>query len=294
MREKPFLPYIIEIHLADHCNLNCGGCSHFAPLVHGEEYASLDKFKNDLTRLRKLFNDVYEIRLMGGEPLLHPDINAFIDYSRQVFTKARIAISTNGVLLPKMPAAFWQACARNDAYVKMTRYPIRLDITRIKSLGQEHHVRIKIPPQVNEFFQFVNPAGDSNPARSFRICRSMYTTPFLRDGKLYSCSFAPHVKYFNAHFAQQIPVSPGDYVDLTSDVSAADVIDFLNHPIPLCAWCKTSRSPIKWGVSKMEIGEWVSGELSDNFGFFETQKFSLIQKYHLLRQLLEMKKRQRS
>lgn len=44
----------------------------------------------------------------------------------------------------------------------------------------------------------------------------------------------------------------------------------------------------------MEIGEWVSGELSDNFGFFETQKFSLIQKYHLLRQLLEMKKRQRS
>ena len=24
---------ILEIHLVDHCNLNCGGCNHFSPIA---------------------------------------------------------------------------------------------------------------------------------------------------------------------------------------------------------------------------------------------------------------------
>jgi molybdenum cofactor biosynthesis enzyme MoaA len=77
MKNNPMLPYIVETHLVDHCNLNCKGCSHFASLVPGEVFTDIEIFKRDIARLSQIFIDVYEIRLMGGEPLLHPDIDTF-------------------------------------------------------------------------------------------------------------------------------------------------------------------------------------------------------------------------
>ena len=43
----------IDIHLVDHCNLNCRGCTHFSPLAQ-EFYLDLDSYECDLTRLSKL------------------------------------------------------------------------------------------------------------------------------------------------------------------------------------------------------------------------------------------------
>jgi hypothetical protein len=285
------LPYIIELHLVDHCNLNCAGCSHFAPLVKDEVFSDFNTFKRDLLRLRQIFSDVYEIRLMGGEPLLHPDINGFIEFSRQAFPKANVSVSTNGMLLQNMPSVFWQTCAVNNVLVKLTNYPIRLDLSKIKRLGKSYRVRIKIPNQVNAFFQFINIKGDSNPTHSFRNCRAMYTTPFLRDGRLYSCSFAPHVHLFNEYFNQDIPVTDGDYINILEDVTHQQVHHFLENPIPLCKWCKTMRPYVNWSRSKGDINEWISGEANSFAHFFEIKRNAVISAYHKIKQTSEMVQR---
>lgn len=285
------LPYIIELHLVDHCNLNCAGCSHFAPLVKDEVFSDFNTFKRDILRLRQIFSDVYEIRLMGGEPLLHPDINGFIEFSRQTFPKANVSVSTNGVLLQNLPSVFWQTCAVNNVLVKLTKYPIRLDLSEIKRLGKSYRVRIKIPNQVNAFFQFINIKGDSNPAQSFGNCRAMYTTPFLRDGKLYSCSFAPHVYLFNEYFNQDIPVTDGDYINILEDVTPQQVHHFLENPIPLCKWCKTMRPYVNWSRSKGDINEWISGEANSFTHFFEIKRNAVISAYHKIKQTSEMVQR---
>jgi MoaA/NifB/PqqE/SkfB family radical SAM enzyme len=285
------LPYIVEIHLADHCNLNCKGCSHFAPLVSGGVYIDFENFKRDLIRLRQIFHDVYEIRLMGGEPLLNPEINRFLPFTRQLFPKAKISISTNGVLLNKMPDAFWQTCGSSNIYIKITNYPIHVDFKRIKQIGKTNEVGVKIPKKVNAFFQFMNINGDSNEERSFQTCRAMYTTPFLRDGKLYSCSFAPHVHIFNNYFKKEIPVSERDSINILDPVSPAEIFDFLNHPIPLCKWCQEKRSYMAWGKSQKNINEWISGETKDISYFLDAQKHRAISAYHYFKQTSEMKKR---
>jgi len=66
---KPELRYV-ELHLTDHCNLNCKGCGHYCPLAP-PQYADLQQYHSDMRRLRQLFRNVRTIRLMGGEPLLH-------------------------------------------------------------------------------------------------------------------------------------------------------------------------------------------------------------------------------
>ena len=60
----------LEHHITDHCNLKCRGCSHFSPLAQ-EWFESVEDFKKDFSQLASLM-PVNIIRLMGGEPLLHP------------------------------------------------------------------------------------------------------------------------------------------------------------------------------------------------------------------------------
>ena len=122
----------------------------------------------------------------------------------------------------------------------------------------------------------------------------MYLTPFLRDGKLYSCSFAPHVFIFNDYFIQEIPVSEDDSIDILGDVTAKEVLDFLAHPIPLCKWCSEKRPTMEWGRTKKEKNEWVGGKKSELSHFFDFNKYKAISIYHLVKQSEEMRKRIRN
>jgi hypothetical protein len=190
-----------------------------------------------------------------------------------------------------MPAVFWQTCSSNDVLVKLTNYPIHLNYAAIKELAKTYRVQIKIPKQVNAFFQFININGDSNPALSFRNCRAMYTTPFLRDGKLYSCSFAPHVHLFNEYFNQNIPVTENDSINILDAVTPQQVHHFLANPIPLCRWCKTKRPYANWTRSKGDISEWINGEAESISHFFEIRKHTAISAWHKLKQVSEMSRR---
>ncbi|MDR1523474.1 MAG: 4Fe-4S cluster-binding domain-containing protein [Endomicrobium sp.] len=66
-----------EVHITDHCNLNCKSCSHFSPLSK-EYYLDLAQFKNDCQRLALLSNGkVEDVNFLGGEPLLHSNLCEF-------------------------------------------------------------------------------------------------------------------------------------------------------------------------------------------------------------------------
>lgn len=78
--DKPYLRYL-ETHLCDHCNLNCKSCTHFCPLVTEPTFTDLEQYTKDIRTLSKKLA-IRTIRLMGGEPLLHPQVNDFIRVTR--------------------------------------------------------------------------------------------------------------------------------------------------------------------------------------------------------------------
>jgi hypothetical protein len=260
MSQPYSFPYILETHLADHCNLNCKGCSHFSPLVGGEVFTDIKIFKRDMARLRQLFDNIYEIRLMGGEPLLHPELLSFFDVTRQTFPRARIALFTNGIRLLNMDEMFWDNCAQNQILVKLSYYPIDLKINEIKRKAKEKHVRVKTPPQIKSFFKHLNISGDSDPNASFRNCRMMFKTPQLRDGKLYPCFFPAYAHFFSAYFNESIYATEKDSIDMFGEVHSAEILKFMDHQIPMCRWCLTRRRYEEWGLSARDIHEWIGPE----------------------------------
>ena len=95
---KPFIRYI-ECDLTNKCNLLCKGCSHFSPLTTKNNVFvfDLNQFEQDIKRLSELFFFFF-LQLMGGEPLLLPNITDYIDICKKYLPYTTILILTNGTL----------------------------------------------------------------------------------------------------------------------------------------------------------------------------------------------------
>jgi len=87
-----------------HCNLKCTNCSSGSPFQpHRDDDLSI--FVRDLNILGKYVNTPF-IRLIGGEPLMHPQI---LDYLREIKKAGYKAnLSTNGIMIPTMPDEFFE------------------------------------------------------------------------------------------------------------------------------------------------------------------------------------------
>ena len=92
--EPPKFPFIVDVELTNHCNLNCRMCSR--QLMNRKKgYMSDEVFEKVLEECTKYKAPIRFIR--WGEPLMHPKI---IDFSCQVLDSGvPLHITTNGLLL---------------------------------------------------------------------------------------------------------------------------------------------------------------------------------------------------
>ena len=107
----------IYFYLTEGCNLRCRHC-WIAPKYQSENdsYAALDLglFKSIVEQAKPL--GLTGVKLTGGEPLLHPQINKILEYVRNEDLK--VTFETNGVLCTPELAASIAAC--NDPFVSVS------------------------------------------------------------------------------------------------------------------------------------------------------------------------------
>ncbi|MDR2597140.1 MAG: radical SAM protein [Treponema sp.] len=253
----------VEVHVTEHCNLNCGGCNHFSCLAE-EEYLEPQQFEKDIKRLSELTKDFFNIKILGGEPLLHPRVTDFFDIARKYFPYTPIQITTNGLLLTKQPEDFWINCRKNKITISISQYPVKLDRKEIKKSGKKHKVKIVYTGSTAENRMCKIPldlSGSQDMKKSFQKCAiSWGCCVTLRDSRIYTCCFAAHIKFFNRYFKQNLAITDDDYIDIYKVTNKDEIINFLEKPFPFCRYCKTSQTKFaqSWGISKKEITEWIN------------------------------------
>jgi hypothetical protein len=202
------------LHLVEHCNLNCKYCDHFSPLAQ-EGFLDIKSFTHDMRRLSVLSNGlVGRIGLMGGEPLLHPELPSFLPVVRECFPQTLIQIVTNGILLLKQSDTFWQTCAHYKIEIVFTKYPISLAFDKIEHLAKENSVSFRYYSgdknvQKTSYFVPLNLQGNSSPRINFLKCFHANNCIFLKCGKLFPCPIAPNANHFNEYFKEFAP-PPGN------------------------------------------------------------------------------------
>ena len=125
---KDKIRFIVDI--VDHCNLNCKGCGHFSPLAP-KSFLDIETFETDLRRLNVLLNgEIFCLELMGGEALLHPQLEDFLRITAK-YVSGEKNLCTNGVLLSTLPNRIYQLCAQTGITICVTMYPIDIDWVEI-------------------------------------------------------------------------------------------------------------------------------------------------------------------
>lgn len=250
---KPQLGYL-ETHLVNHCNLNCRRCSHFAPLAP-PHFEDPDVFERDMLRLGELFRNIRVIRLMGGEPLLHPAVERFLSIAREAFPAARIHLVTNGLLIRQMRDTFWQACRDNRVTIDLTVYPpVRALLDDIRELCLKEQVTLRESPN-NTFCVRMNFKGNSPGDQSFSNCRSLFFCPNLRNGRLYVCATSTYIGLFNARYGEHLPQDQGIALD-DPQLSGRSVLRALNRPVELCRFCSLKTVTVPWSNGRPEKSDW--------------------------------------
>lgn len=263
---KPFLNYL-EINLVDNCNLNCKGCAHFSNICD-KKYVEVQQFKQDLKKITDIFN-LYNFRLLGGEPLLHPNLKEIIEIARYYLPDSRIVIVTNGLLLDKLSPEILKAIYDNNIIITISlyeptfkrmnnilevlnkyniKYLINDDIFRKIQPVQSFHTRLSETKKENDF--------SANKSCSGRFCR------FIRDGKLSKCYLPLLIEVLNKKYGKTFEVTDEDYLLLDNIKDGWDAIDKLNGDIPFCQYCR----------DELYEFEWESGHTNDDFNSYVLKK----------------------
>lgn len=254
----PKLEYL-EYHIVDHCNLNCKACSHFCNLSD-KKFMNVEDIEKDLARLSTIFEGIDKIRILGGEPLLHPQVTEFMKITRKYFPNSSVRLVTNGILLSQMKEDFWETCRQNNIIIDFSKYPATHKIfPDLLDLCFKNGVSIRDGwafagdiHVANGFQAFHNPDGNSSPDKAYSKC--IFICNILKDSKLYICSKAAYAEIYNEKFPTR-KIAQGNGIDIYK-YNGREIIELLKKPEKTCAWCAYEWQKKPWEQSKRDPDEW--------------------------------------
>lgn len=247
----------VEIQLCDRCNLDCAYCSHLSP-VSKPVTISLETLEAECHRLARVGVD--EVNLMGGEPLLHPQVCEAIKLTRSILPNIKLIVSTNGLLLPRMSRDFWQCCRENKVVLRITPYPkakngtlnyfkyvwlIRKNRVRMESTGWRFGFR----------HQLLSEKAEYDATSNYLRCQLHCTQ--VRDATLWPCAYVAYAFNLNNKFGTNFKTAAGDSLPLDG-ITATDLRLWLLRTKPFCAHCGIKDAQrITWRRSQYTRDEWL-------------------------------------
>lgn len=228
------IPYL-EHHIVDHCNLNCAGCSHFSPIAD-PWFEDIEDFKRDFGKLSEITEQqVGIIRLMGGEPLLHPNLELFLVECRRLFPYSRIELVTNGLLIPKLREKLTQWCNNYYIVICISDYGL-LDISKLL----EGFKYTRWYGKTDLYNISLDLEGKQDPQIAFANC-DLHTNrwDYFQNGRFYPCCIGGNIHIFEKHFGIKLLDSIDDISISIYDHSVVEIETFMNQPNQLCKYCNT-------------------------------------------------------
>jgi cyclic pyranopterin phosphate synthase len=188
----------LEYSVSYHCNLRCAGCSHLSPFSE-KRFPSLQSFQADIIKLSEGLH-ASEIRLLGGEPLLNPEISAYIKVAKESGIADIVTVTTNGLLLHTMNDDFWE----HVDLVKITAYPSFEPKEKFAKIFKERASESDTRLELNSIDLFrTTIVTEPHPKdwitdMIFRTCKNVHLwhCHMIHEGKLYKCAVPPFLSEY--------------------------------------------------------------------------------------------------
>lgn len=237
----------LEINVVYACNLKCEYCTHLGSVMKG--HVPLE----ELVRGYETWNHKIApalIRVMGGEPLLHPQIELVLYATSRCWPGSKIVLITNGILLHQAQPEFWDAVKEthcivqvshhfnHDAYNRKTEEAIT--ILQAKGIPYCHVLSYH---SWSKSYRIGNTGAPrpfkSDPAAAWTLCDVKHSCTTLLDNHLYRCpqlaciSHACRKGYVPEEWKTVL-----DYRPLSPESTYEEIRAFMNDgACPQCSIC---------------------------------------------------------
>ncbi len=147
-------PMYAQVVVTDDCNLDCAYCDEYAP---GAPVLPLDLLRSRIDKLDALGTQVYD--LLGGEPLIHPDIAALVRHMKSKRAGSNLAtIITNGFLLTAKGIGdlndagldFMQVSVDSLHPTPCSKKSLKSVLPRLQLLAREARFKVEIQTVLND------------------------------------------------------------------------------------------------------------------------------------------------
>lgn len=237
----------VELHISDKCNLNCKGCTHFSPLF-SDLGTSLEERLEDIKILRSKFSNIIRLDLLGGEPLLNPELSGYVEEMRKILPNTFIQIFTNGLLIPRLSEETLKCIKENSVTFSISEYePTHRMMDRITDTLEKYEIDYIVLKSDTRMI-FNKPISVSKNTRYPQNCISNGCI-LVSDGKIARCPTLMYIYKFNEKFGQNLPTD--GIMDLRSCPGGQELLDKLCEEVPLCKHC--IKCDIPWEVCGKEI-----------------------------------------
>jgi hypothetical protein len=252
----------IEIHVAEHCNCSCKNCSMFCALVKQESFPVYSEFEEGLKNLKKYFDHVKTIRIIGGEPLLNPELYKYIDFIGEIFPFSDLRLLSNGILADKMDDRLIESIKRNKVRLFISNYiPVSYKMDKVKAFLDAKEIKNYIITDViTEFQKIYDYRGAADKKVNFDNCHWKNSCATLYGSEMSVC-FVPFViHYLSDSF--NLSIEEQKKIDLTSDNLTTGIIrKLMNEPMDVCRYCSMYRISEKWDLANkkehtLNINDW--------------------------------------
>ncbi|GAA0366789.1 radical SAM protein [Streptomyces blastmyceticus] len=197
-----------EINVAYHCNLGCASCSHLSPAFR-RSLAEPETIARDLALLARSFRAQF-VKVLGGEPLLHPRLVEILHSIRAAGIAPRVLVCTNGLLLPRMGEDFWAAVDE----VEISVYPGRElpEEARARILGhaEDHGVTLTVNHYSHFRYSYSEHGTDDE-----QLIRRIHAT--CQIAHVWRCHTVYEGHFFTCPQSVFIPQIIGDPQDIRAD-----------------------------------------------------------------------------
>lgn len=151
-------PVEAQLIVTRRCNLSCGYCTEFDDVSAMIPLATLEQRIDALHRL-----NVVNISVLGGEPLMHPDLPAIVAYGDR---HAQVSVTTNGFTiteeliadlnragLANMEVSIDSVTPDRTGYIQKCLKTVRPKLAMLRKLARfDVHINLVLCPQTKDDF----------------------------------------------------------------------------------------------------------------------------------------------
>lgn len=230
----------LDLMITEKCSLKCKDCSNLMQYYKYPKNFNLEDLRPALNRFLSKVDRIGELRIIGGEPLMHPEFYKIVQWYSDCNKIGKIGVWTNSTILPSEEI-------RKIINIKKIRM-------RFSDYGQlSYHLEdwVKyckeknIDYEVNKMDEWhdlgeLKKRNNSKETlkRIYQCCECRNLPTFLK-GRLYNCPYAANADNLHAMHRKDAIQDFIDFSNENIDYTVADIKEFLEkrNYLMACDYC---------------------------------------------------------